>query len=319
MVEQLQSMCEIFIRNRDTIKDEFYWDNQYIIPVCAAVFAEKGAAISPERLGQCRRLLKENTGIFSDFRNEVELPMVTMLASSADPAKRLSDTLAIYDILKKHFRGGSFTALTAAIISGMTDVGSAEQLAARGKAIHGMMKQAHPFLTDSEDSVFAVLMAFSPKNDQLLFEDMEACYTLLRKFTGDSNTAQTISHILALYEGAPEEKCARLNRLYDLLAKQRRKYSKYYELGVLACLAQTAPDLDELTAQIAHADNFLDGQRGYSGLGIDRKTRTMHAAMIASCLYPTSNVTTVAVTGTIAMIAAQYTAMCAIIAINAAT
>ncbi len=319
MVEQLQSLCELFLRNRDTIKDEFRWDNQYIIPVCAVVFTEKGAAISPERLGQCRQLLKSNTGIFSDFRSNVELPMVTMLASSADPAKRLSDTLAIYEILKKYFRGGNFTALTAAIISGMTDVSSAEQLAARGKALFEMMKQAHPFLTDSEDSVFAVLMAFSPKDDQQLFEDMEACYSLLRKFTGDSNTAQTLSHILALYDGSPEEKFARLNRLYDLIVKQRRKYSKYYELGVLACLAQTVPDLDELTAQIAHADNFLDGQRGYTGLGIDKKTRTMHAAMIASCLYPTSNVTTVAVTSTLTMIAAQYTAMCALIAINAAT
>ena len=319
MVEKLQSLCELFLRNRDIIKDEFRWDNQYIIPVCAVTFTEKGAAVSSERLKECIQLLKDNTGRFSEFRNRVELPMVTMLASSADPAKRLSDTLAIYEILKKYFKGGDFTALTAAIISGMTEVAAAEQLAARGKALFDMMKDAHPFLTDSEDSVFAVLMAFSPKNDQQLFEDMEACYSLLRKFTGDNDTAQTLSHILALYDGTPEEKTARLNRLYDLLAKLRRRYSRYYELGVLACLAQTVPDLDELTAQIAHADNFLDGQRGYTGLGLDKKTRLMHAAMIASCLYPTPNATTVAVTSTLAMVAAQYTAMCALIAINAAT
>ncbi len=320
MVEQLQMLCENFIRNRDIIKDEFKWDNQYIIPVCACTFTEKGVIINEERLKQCQKLLKENTSVFSDFRSYAELPMITMLAADADPAKRLSNTLAIYDIIKRYFRGGSYTALISAMVSGMTTVQNAEQIAARGKAIHEMMKQAHPFLTDGEDSVFAVLMAFSPKNDQQLFEDMEACYSLLRKFAGDNNSAQRISHVLALYEGAPEEKCARVKALYDMLAKSRRKYGKYYELSVLACLAMTAPDLNEAAAQIVHADNFLDVQKGYSGLGIDKKTRTMHAAMIASCLYPAPNIQTAAVTGTIAMIAAQYTAMmCTLVAVNAAT
>lgn len=319
MVEQLQTFCDLFIRNRDIIKDEFYWDSQYIIPVCACTFTEKGAAVGAERLQQCKKLLEDNTGIFSNFRSEMKLPMVTMLASDSDPAKRLSDTLAIYEILKKYFRGGSYTALISAMISGMTDVQNAEQIAARGKAIHEMMKQAHPFLTDGEDSVFAVLMAFSPKNDQQLFEDMEACYSLLRKFATDSNTAQTLSHVTALFDGTPEEKCARVKELYDILTKMRRKYSKYYELNVLACLALTAPDLNEAAAQVAHADNFLDGQHGYTGFGIDKKTRTMHAAMITSCLYRPSRVAETALTGAIAMIAAQHTAMCAIIAVNAAT
>ncbi|MBQ8194842.1 MAG: DUF4003 family protein [Oscillospiraceae bacterium] len=319
MVEQLQMLCENFIRNRDIIKDEFKWDNQYIIPVCACTFTEKGVIINAERLKQCQKLLKENTGVFSDFRSSVELPMITMLAADADPAKRLSDTLAIYDIIKRYFRGGSYTALISAMVSGMTTVQNAEQIAARGKAIHGMMKQAHPFLTDGEDSVFAVLMAFSPKNDQQLFEDMEACYSLLRKIAGDSNSAQRISHVLALYEGAPEEKCARVKALYDMLARSRRKYGKYYELSVLACLAMTAPDLNEAAAQVAHADNFLDRQKGYSGLGIDKKTRTMHAAMLTSCLYQPNRATEAALAGAIARLAAQQTAMCALIATNAAT
>ena len=108
MVEKLQQLCELCIANRDAINDEFRWDNQYIIPVCANIFTEKGAVVSRERLKQCRQLLRDNTGVFSDFRSFAELPVITLLATSADPAKRLADTLAIFDIVKKYFRGGNF-------------------------------------------------------------------------------------------------------------------------------------------------------------------------------------------------------------------
>lgn len=316
MVERLQQLCETFIANRDIIKEEFYWDSQYIIPVCANVFNEKGTVVSRERLQQCKKLLEDSTGVFSEFRSNVKLPVITMLAASQDPAKRMSDTLAIFDIVKRYFRGGSFSVLVSSMLAGMCSVAEAEQRVARGKRIHDMMKKAHPFLTDAEDSVFAALMSFSAKNDEQLFEDMEACYSLLRKITSGSNTAQTVSHVLALYEGAPEEKCARLQALYDMLTKARRKYSRNYEMGILACLALNATDLNEVTAQVAHADNFLDGQRGYTGFGIDKKTRAMHAAMITSCLYQPSDVTATAITSTLAMLAAQYMMMCAVISIN---
>lgn len=317
MVEKLQQLCELFIANRDAISEEFRWGNQYIIPVCANIFTQKGAVVSKERLKQCRQLLRDNTSVFSDFRSFAELPVITLLATSADPAKRLSDTLAIFDIVKKYFRGGNFSVLVSAILAEMCTTENAEGYISRGKHIYEMMKQAHPFLTDSEDSVMAVLLAFSTKDDRTLHNDMEACYALLRKITGDSNTAQAVSHVLCMYDGAPEEKCARLQALYDMLTKARRKYSKYHEMNVLAYLAINAPDLNEAVAQIAHADNFLDGQRGYTGLGLDKKTRTMHAAMITSDLYNISEANTTAIAGTLAMIAVQYTAMlCSVAALN---
>ena len=46
------------------------------------------------------------------------------------------------------------------------------------------MKKEHPLLTSGEDSIFAVLMAFSDQSDDALLEDMETCYALLRDVTG---------------------------------------------------------------------------------------------------------------------------------------
>ncbi len=319
MTEQLQALCERFILNRDILKDEFRWENQLLFPVCASSFCEKDMTADPARLQLAKQLLESRTGFFSNFRSNVKLPMISMMAMDAEPSVRLENTLAIYDILKNYFSGGSYTALIAAIISGMAPVSEADRLAARGKKLYGMMKDAHPFLTGGEDSVFAVLMAFSEKEDQQLFDDMEECYSIARKLASDKNSAQTLSHVLALYDGAPKDKCAKVTALYNALSAKRRKYGKYYELSVLGTLAMAADDTASVIQYMIEVDDFLDGKPGYGTFGIDKKTRLMHAAMLVSTLHKPNTATNAALAGTLTMIAAQQAAMCAIIANTAAT
>ena len=58
----------------------------------------------------------------------------------------------------------------------MITEGEADRIVSRGRVLYKRMRAEHPFLTSSEDSVFAVLMAFSDKSDDELVADMEACY-----------------------------------------------------------------------------------------------------------------------------------------------
>ncbi len=318
MTEQLQALCERFILNRDIIKDQFRWESQLLFPVCASSFCEKDMTADPARLQLAKDLLEARTGFFSNFRSNVKLPMISMMAMDDDPSARLENTLAIYDILKKYFSGNSYTALIAAIISGMAPVSEADRLAARGKKLYGMMKDAHPFLTGGEDSVFAVLMAFSEKEDQALFDDMEECYSLARKLAENKNSAQTLSHVLALYDGTPKDKCDKVTALYNALSAKRRKYSRYFEMSVLGTLAMAAPDSASVVQDMTEVDDFLDGKPGYGAFGIDKKTRLMHAAMLVSTLHKPNVTTSAALTSTLATIAAQQAAMCAIIASTSA-
>ena len=59
--------------------------------------------------------------------------------------------------------------------------------------------------------------------------------------------------------------------------------------------------------------DFLTEQKGYGFFGLDKKTRLMHAAMIVSCDYvKNDNKDVAAMTGTLAAVAAQQAAVCAI-------
>ena len=183
------------------------------------------------------------------------------------------------------------------------------------------MKKEHPFLTSGEDSVFAVLMAFSDKTDEELINDMEKCFTILKKDFSDGDAVQTMSHILALAEGDPEEKCGRVAMLYNKLKEAGRKYSKYFELAVLCAASLVNDDADEFIADVISTDEYLSEQEGYNNLlGMDKKTRLMHAVMLVNIDRSGSENTAIAaMTGTLAMIAAQQAAMCAIIAASSAS
>lgn len=224
--------------------------------------------------------------------------------------------MAIYAILKKHFSGSEYLALVAAVLTDMVSVSDAEKYAVRGRNIYDLMKKEHPFLTSSENSVFAVLMAFSDKSDSQLIDDMEACYTIMKKDFRDSNSVQSLSHVLSLTKGTPDEKCKQVSALYGELKNAGRKYGKSYELSVLGSLSLLSTDTKALAEDILLVDDFLSKQKGYTGLlGFDKTTRLMHATMITACDYSDeANTNTAAITGTLAMVAAQEAAMCAVVA-----
>ena len=320
MRESLQRVCNQFVENRDAVKKTFKLESSYIYPVCANIFCSKGMVISRERLEEARSILRGKTGLFSNFRGTVQAPVVCMLAADSDMESRMERTMTYYSLLKEKFWGSEYLALVAFLMSDLVTEARAAEKIARGRTIYERMKKEHPLLTSSEDSLFAVLMAFSDQSDDKLIEDMETCYRLLKRRFSDSNAVQSASHVLALTDGTAEEKVARMLAMYDGIVAAGGKYSKHYALSTLAAMVCLDAAPETLVEEMLEADRFLAEQTGYRGvLGMDRRTRMMHAAMLVSDLYlPRGQVDTAAVTGTISMIAAQQAAMCAVIAGSAA-
>lgn len=317
MNEQLTKLCEQFIADRDIIKSTFPWDNTYIIHVCALAFVSRSHAVSADTLKECRKLLEQHTSIFSNFRGNTKLPTVTQLACAADPMEKLRDAMAVYNILKEHFFGTEYLAYISAVLTEMVSRDRAAEIAVRAKGIFTRMRKEHPFLTGGEDSVFAVLLAFSDKPEEALVTEMEQCYKLLKPHFFDSNAVQTLSHVLTMADGTAEEKCEKLLSLCKAMKQAKLDYGTRHDLSVLGSLILSDTPEETLVAEIAQADAFLKEQKGYGIFSVDKTTRLMHSAMLVSILHG-ANADTAAVTSTLAMVAAQQAAMCAVIASSAA-
>ncbi|MBR5109645.1 MAG: DUF4003 domain-containing protein [Clostridia bacterium] len=321
MKAELQALCDRYVSNRQAVHDTFKWDSDYIHPVCANLFCVQGKAADPEQLKACKKIIEGQTGIFSNFRGNIRPALASMLALSEHPEERMSQALDYYQMLKQEFWGSEYLALVSFLLTGLADRNQVEEKAARGKVIYKRMQKEHPFLTSSEDSVFAVLMAFSDKTDDALIADMEACYQALKARFSIGNEVQTVSHILALSDGVPEEKAGRVIDLYNALREAGVKYGRYYELSTLAALSVTGESIPGLVEDIQQVYEFLKGQKGYGGLfGLDSRTRAMHAALLVSDLYANQEqANTAAMTSTLVQIIAQEMAMCAITASVAAS
>lgn len=320
MRTSLKSLCNSFIESRDTIKETFFWGSSYIYPVAAAVFVDKRVTADGERLEMCADILKENTGFFSNFRNYVKLPMISMMAVSGNPEDKLKKALAVYDLLKQHFFSSTYLPLASMTISDYIEPVHYEAVARRTRRIYDLMKQEHPFLTSGEDSVFAALLALSNASDEVIVQNTEECFDILKPQFFSSNAVQSLSHVLALCEGDTEMKCNRAMELFYKLKDQGYKYGTGYELATLGVLAMLPADLDTIANDIVQVTEFLGGQRGYGLLGMTKRQRLMHAGLIVTSDYLDQNTSmqAAAVSSTISLIIAQQTAMCAAIAASAA-
>lgn len=320
MRASLVELSESFIKNRDIIKQGFAWENSYLYPICAAIFTDKRKTADVERMKECRDILKSKNGIFSDFRGISMLPMMAMMASSDDPEKKLDRAMKVSQALKEHFWSSQFLPVASMIIADTVDEESYVKIAERTRRIYDLMKSEHPFLTSSEDSVFAAMLALSELSDQQIVGETEKCYNILKNEFYSANAVQSLSHVLALSQGSAEGKCRATLALFNDLKEKKHKYGTDYTLATLGVAAMLPTDIKYVMNDIIDVDDFLSGQKGYGFFGLDSKQRIMHAAMIVVSDYiGQSELMSGAVIGsTLSLVAAQQAAMCAAIAASSA-
>ncbi|MHC1723540.1 MAG: DUF4003 family protein [Aminipila sp.] len=322
MKNTLSTICENFIENRDTIKATFGWENAELYPICAALFTDKRQKLDASRIIYCRDLFKSQVGLFSNFRGPIKLVMISMMAIDSDPEQKLKRALDAYSVLKGFFFTSEYLPLTSMIISDLVSLENYNSIAERTKRIYKLMKDAHPFLTSSEDSVFAALLAISDLTDEQIVMETKRCYDFLKLEFFSGNAVQSLSHVLAIGEGNAEDKCRRTVALFNGLREKGYGYGKNEELATLGVLAMLPVDIDSLINDVIQVDNYLSTQKGYGLFGINKKQRLMHAGMLVSSNYidKPNNITmgSAAIGATISLIVAQQAVMCAVIAASSA-
>ena len=322
MREELKAVCTEFIQDREVAKEAFAWDSSYLHPICAGILADKKKSVTAQELKQYKKMIQENTGIFSDFRGQGMAPMACMLAVSEDAKKLLEDALAVHDALKQHFWSSPYLPLVSMIVAGMAEESEFSGIVQRTKTIYDLMKKAHPFLTSGEDGPFAALLAFSESGPEAITAEAEKCYQLLKNKFGVGNALQSLSHVLALGEGSAESKCRKLEQLFDALKEKGYKFGTNYELPTLGALSIMPMSVPGMVEDLIGVADYLENQKGYGFFGFTKKQRLMHGAMLVCKAYANADnntvMTTTALNSTLAMIAAQQAAMCAAIAATAA-
>ena len=310
MKPELEKRCQAYISNRDAVKEAFRWENGALHSVCANIFCARGKTADPERLKECRKIIKDSTGFRSKFRSKkVRSMLAAMLSLANRPEDRMTQANDYFRLLKRQFKGTEYLVLTAFLLADLADQNLTEETIFRGKEIYARMNRQHRVLTNQTDSVFAMLMAYSGKTADELTGETEACYLALKK-KFSAGGAQTAAQVLSMAGGTTEEKTQRVIDLYDALHEAEIKYGHSSELAPLAALSLADTPLPVLTEEIREADEFLKAQRGFAGSKeSEQAERAMYAVMIVSDQYAgTEQVNITVMTNTIDMLIAKQQA-----------
>lgn len=320
MNERTLARCKNLIKNKETMKSAFAWEDGLTHLACAGIFINKEQTANEEMLLQCKDILKRNTGIFSNFKSTAKPMIVAMLAANENPQLLMERGLKVHDLLKEEFMSSVYLPIAAMIIAQYADEARYAELAQRTRRIYKQMRADHPFLTSGEDSTFCALMALLDKPDEVLLGDAEECYKILKNNFFSSNAVQSLSHVLAMCDGEPEIKCQKTMELFQKLKEAGHKYGTSYELPTLGVLAMADGNQDEIVAEMAEIDQWLSEQKGFGFFSsISAKQRLMYAWMIAQQDYINDKMMqSAAVNGVISLIVAQQAAMCAAITASAA-
>lgn len=316
MNQNLKDRCELFISNRDLIKKYFRWENDTMHVLCGILLAGESRHADIEKMMTCEKILKDRTGVFSEFRGNLKMPIITKMSMAENAEIYFSQVEKIYNILNANkWFGSEYKILAAMTICDHARELEYEVIVKRTQAIYQCMKKEHPFLTSDEDTSYAAMLALSDADIGSLIQEMEKCYTFLKKDFISSNAVQSLSHILALNGLPTEEKCQKVKEIFQALKNKKRKYGTGYELASLGAVSLLDLSVEDIVNEIIGVDDFLRVQKGFGTLGIGGAQRLMYAALLVADTYmPESKTMQNSVMGSaLSTIIAQQVAMTAII------
>jgi hypothetical protein len=316
MNEKIQRRSELLIENRNLMHNAFRLENGLVTVVSGSAFMEKDKNADPELVKECRDLLRQRKGVFSDMRGNNELLISTKMAVSGSPERYLDDIIEVYDNLQQgKFFGSSFRVLAASIICDAGKANEAGAIIEKTNEILKGMKAAHPFLTSDEDTGFAVLLAMTDKSVETILAELEESYrTLKADFSFHDNAVYSLAQVLTAYEGDSKEKSKKALEFFEAFKDAGHKYGKDYELPSLGVLVNLGDNIGEIVADVIEVAESFKGAKGFGVLDMSKQTKLMLGAMIVSGVYGEENhVVNASVEGSaLAMLIAQEAAMVAI-------
>ncbi|MCR5342075.1 MAG: DUF4003 domain-containing protein [Butyrivibrio sp.] len=315
MKDIIQKRSELLVSNWSIIHKAFCFEDNLVKTIAAASFAEKDKTADVELIKDCRKLLREKQGIFSDFRGENEVIVSTKMALSGNPEKYLDEIIEVYKLLQKgKFFSSSYRILSAMSVCDAGRFSEAEKIVEKTNTLLNGMKKKHPFIATDEDTCFATLLAMTGREVDDLLAELEEAYPYIKKsFALHENSAYSLAQILTIHKGSIEDKRDKVLDIYDTFKAKGAPYGKEFELASLGALLDIDADKDELVSEIIEVSEFLKGHKGFGMLDMSKHTKLMIGTMIIAGAYSSDNLNTESIVGnTITGLITEQIAMAAL-------
>ena len=284
---RITALADRLAENREVLKQSVHLEPDRMVLAGASILTCRGMRADRGVIDECAKILKDNAGALSEYRGMIRVPLLCKMAASGTPEHYIRCVQEIEDLIRHtpKIRHASkiYRILAAMTVQDHSAQQTASETVDRMRALYVDMKNEHPWLTGEEDLPFAALLSASGKNPQKLTDDTEACFSILRNHFKSGNVRQTLSHVLALSDEEPEEKCLRAADLAGELKRIGHRISTDRESVILGAAALTGVSAPDMAQDIAEADEYLKQKKGFGNISAGTQQRRMFAGLLAIC------------------------------------
>lgn len=281
MKETLRNKCDLFVDNYINLSKKFKWNYTVSTRLGALLYTMENRTVDIDAIVRCRKVIKENTGVFSQFKDTTNFMTSAMLSLQAEPEAMLKGALNVYDAMKEEgFHASPYLVLAAISIALQSDPYNYHKIIISAKNYYTAMKEEHRFITSMDDYGFAALLAMTEKPVNPVIIEMENCYKELKNDFFNSNAVQTLSQILTFSEENTYAKCKRVADLDRALKNRKCKIGAGVPLSFLGVIALLQEDTNKLADEIAETKEYLKSKKGFGAWSISSPERVMFSIAI---------------------------------------
>ena len=289
MNEKLQAKIDLIADNYITVSKSGRLDMTMVASLGALLFTAENVTADEQKIRDCRKILKDKTGVFSNFRGYTNLATLCRMTMQEDPEAWLDSVLKAYECVAegkaKLLRSESLV-LTAMAIAAQADPADYQRVANEAWELLHKMSEVHPLLTGQEDLTVAAMMVMGGLDADAVLAEAEDIYERLKptSFKLNKDVLQSISMIMALSDKPVEEKCAWFASLRQALKDAGHKLA-WDQLAVLAAFVNVDATIPEIVEQIAAADDELKHRKGFGMMTCGAGLRRLYCAALVLQTY----------------------------------
>ena len=316
---------ELFIKNVQAIRKEFAWHDAKAKRLSALIYTLEGKEIDIAAIDASLKIIKNNTGMFSQFRGTMALVIATKISLAPSPVETFNRTLDCYNKLKdSKFGISNFLVIAAHLIVAETELYDVDQVVKKARDIYEGIRKNRRFMTGEQDYIFCVMLALSDIDPIEGVARIKELYDTLKKDFAwvDSNSIQALCQLLTL-GGKTDEALEHLREVRATFKGKKIKLDRSYTLPSLGALSLLNIDGEILANQINDMQERLRKEKGFGYFSIDDNELLLYIGAIATNIYTDQmNPDILATTSTSLLnllIAQQMTMMIVIIAASSAS
>lgn len=291
MEQKLLDICTHVADSRDVLIKKMNWEMESNLSaiMCAFIYASKGKDVDVDRYVECKKILKKEVSVFSEFRGIAGTMIITKMALSDNPEEYLKGALTVYKKLREIHKltASPYMVLAAINIYEKGGVEQSDELIEKLETLYASMNRKHAILISDKDRGFLSVLATSGMNSDSILEETENCYKLLSKLSViNKDGVHSMSQILSMFPGNSEEKAEKVKETMQALKNVKCPVSKQYGFPGLGALSMIKKSSDEIAADVADAESFFKNRKGFKWYNTGgREFRRIYAQLAVSLRY----------------------------------